>query len=622
LIGTIGRTLVDLPVLMLLVYRPWEPHSANMPRVSQLPHFTEVQLAELGPQEAERLIALKLEQWMGCEAEAAPGFVERITHQAAGNPFYIEELLNYLQDRGIRPGDRESLAQLDLPSTLYSLILSRMDQLAESQQTLMKVASVIGRSFRAAMVWGVYPQLGSIELVRAELQALNEQDLVLLDRPEPELSYLFKHVITQEVAYESLPYSTRAMLHEQIGRYIEATYHATLEQYVNLLSFHYEHSENTAKKREYLLKAAEAAQADYANAAAIDYYEKLLPLLPAEEKVPVLLQLGKVLELTGQWQIAGDRYEQALALAEELGDLTWKAWSDAAMAELLRKQGQYSAATTWLERARDGFQALNDEAGVGQVLHIWGSLAAQQTDLETARARYEDSLAVRQKLKDQSNTAALLSNLGIVARIRGDHAEAQVLHEQALALRHELGDKWAIANSLINLGNVHLDRGDYGAARSQLEEAVALLREIGDRQAIANALHSLGSVTREQGDYLASRDCYRESLTVLWELRDTWLLAHLLEDIGGLAATQGEPERALQLAAAAAALRETIGAPLSTAYQEKLDRMLKPSRQMLGEAGAEKAMTQGRTKTLEQAIEYAFETLVGSDSVSKRGETG
>ncbi len=612
LIETIGRTLVDLPVLMVLVYRPWQPHSGSVPRVSQLPYFTEVRLAELDPQEAERLIASKLEQWVGCEAQAAPGFVDRITHQAAGNPFYIEELLNYLQDRGIRPGD-ESLAALDLPSTLYSLILSRMDQLAESQQTLMKVASVIGRSFRAAMVWGVYPQLGSIELVQGELQALNQQDLVLLDTPEPELSYLFKHVITQEVAYESLPYSTRAMLHEQIGRYIEVTYHATLEQYVNLLAFHYQHSENTAKKREYLLKAAEAAQGDYANAAAIEYYETLLPLLPAEEQVPVLLQLGKVLELTGQWQAAGERYEQALVLAEELGASTWQAWCEAAMAELLRKQGQYSAATAWLERARDRFQALNDEAGVGQVLHIWGSLAAQQTDLDTARARYGDSLAVRRKLRDQSNTAALLSNLGIVARIRGDHEEAQALHQQALTLRQKLGDKWAIANSLINLGNVHLDRGDYGAARSQLEEAVGLLREIGDRQAIANALHSLGSVTRGQGDYSASRDRYRESLTILWELRDTWLLAHLLEDIGGLAATQGQPERALQLAAAAATLRVTIGAPLSTAYQDKLDRMLKPSRQMLGEAVAEKSMAQGRTKTLEQAIEYAFETLVGSD---------
>ena len=127
-------------------------------------------------------------------------------------------------------------------------------------------------------VWGAYPDLAAASVLR-NLDILDSFDLTRLDTPLPELAYLFKHIVTQQVAYESLLYSTRAMLHEQIGLHTERAYPDKLEEYTNLLAFHFEHSENVAKKREYLLKAGEAAQKDYANSAAITYFKKSLPLL-------------------------------------------------------------------------------------------------------------------------------------------------------------------------------------------------------------------------------------------------------------------------------------------------------------------------------------------------------
>ncbi|GAH12312.1 unnamed protein product, partial [marine sediment metagenome] len=222
--------------------------------------FTEIELEEFTPEEAERLIRLKLEQFFGEETDTPADFMDMVTQRAAGNPFYIEEILNYLKDLGVDPHDAERLAGIDLPTSIYSLILSRIDQLNEHQQITLKVASVIGRLFRAAMVWGVYPELGELSGVQNYLEVLNAVELTALDKPEPELVYLFKHVVTQEVAYESLPYATRAALHEQIGGYIEANYGETLDQYLDLLALHYDRSENEDKKREYLRKAGEAAQ--------------------------------------------------------------------------------------------------------------------------------------------------------------------------------------------------------------------------------------------------------------------------------------------------------------------------------------------------------------------------
>jgi adenylate cyclase len=604
----IGRAVADLPVLLVMVYRPPELERLQAPRVSQLAHFTEIRLTDFTPEEAERLITLKLEQFSGPQADVPQMLVERITTRAEGNPFYIEELLNYLRDQGISPQDSGALEQLELPTSLHSLILSRLDQRTESQKITLRVASVVGRLFQAAWLWGMYPDLGTSERVRADLETLCRLDLTQADTPEPELAYIFRHIVTQEVAYESLPYATRAILHEQLAQFIERAYRESVDQFVDLLAYHYEHSENEDKKREYLLKAGEAAQADYANEAAISYYQRVLPLLSPEEQAPVMLNLGEVLQLVGQWREAEELYQQALAVADQLGDRPSQAWCQTAIGELRGwKQGQYAEAAEWLARARATFEELGDHRGVGQVLKLEGTLAVMQGNLEEARDLYEKGLTTLEKVDDKENIANTLNNLAIVARYRGDYEAAQALNEEALRIRSELENKWAIANSLNNLGNVFLDQGDYPTARARLEEAVGLQREIGDRYSIAIALHSLANVTRDQDDYAASRAQYEESLTILWELGERFYLAQALEDMGGLAALQGQHERALRLVGAGATLRETTSAPLSPTYQDKLDKMLAPARQVLGEMAAEKAMAEGRAVPLEQAIDYALQ---------------
>jgi predicted ATPase len=575
-------------------------------RISLLPHFTEILLADFPPEEARSLIRLKLEQFFGSEKKVSRAFVERIVIRSEGNPFYIEELLNYLQDRNIDPEDTQSLDKLDFPTSLQRLILSRIDQLSENQVAALKVASAIGRLFKAAMLWGVYPQLGEWDHLVANLEALSRLELTAREPEEPELTYLFKHVITQEVTYESLQYATRAVLHEQIARYIEKTYPGALDQYLDLLAFHYEQSKNDEKKREYLLKAGQLAQANYANDAAISYFQRLLPLLPSTEQVPVLLKLGQVLELVGRWAEADDIYAQVRQAAEQNGDHLGVARAQAAAGELHRKQGRYAEASSWFAKAQATFEKLGDEAGVASVLNRAGTVAAQQADFERARTLYEHSLAIHWKLYDKRSIGSLLSNLGIIARLQGDYELARKLHEQGLAIRRDLGDRWGISVSLNNLGNVALDQGDYAEARARLEEALALQREVGDKYMIANALNNLGNVARAQGDTPAARNYYSESMRINQGLGAGWQIAYLLEDIGGLAAQVGQATRAVRLVSAAAALRMKIGAPLSPAEQAKLDQLMEPAQKSLDEQIQARSWSEGQAMSLEQAMAEAL----------------
>ena len=491
-------------------------------------------------------------------------------------------MLNYLHDRKIDPQQPEALEQIDLPDSLYSLILSRIDQLSENQKTLLKVASVIGRLFRAAMLWGVYNQFGDEQRLRHDLDTLSALDLTPMDTPEPELAYLFKHVLTQEVAYETLPFATRAILHDQIGQYIENTYPEVLDQYTDILAYHFEHSDNLPKKREYLLKAAQAARADYANTAAITYYRKVLPLLSEERQVGVMLQLGQVYELIGEWKEADEFDRAAEALAQRLHDAPGQAQAQQALGWLLRKQGAYAEAEAWLIHARDSYQQLGDGTGLSHVLadigEIYrlqgkytearvyydeslklaagiaeprprerarahalkgaGTVATWQGDYVTARELNHESLALRRSLGDIPGVATLLNNLGIIARFQRDLAGARQMNEESLTLFREMGDRWAVGQLLNNQACVASDQGEYAEARLLLQESLMIRRQLGDKAGLALSLNTLADVVIDEGKFGDARPLLDESLALNRELGDQTAIAYLIEDYGGVAAAE------------------------------------------------------------------------------------
>ena len=259
---------------------------------------------------------LRLEQVGGSPA-AVEAVAERVTKRAQGNPFYIEELLTYLTERGGELPSVEELERLELPGSLHSLILSRMDRLEETPRATLKVASAVGRSFEAPVLPAVHPELGSDEAVESSLENLRGHEFVLVESEELR-SYEFRHVVTQEVAYGSLPGATRAALHGRIGRFLEARAGDEIERELDVLAHHFWLGDDEERKRSYLVRAGAAAQARYANAAAITYYRRVLPLLEGEERADVLLKLGKALELGGRWQESQETYLAGLTLAEEL----------------------------------------------------------------------------------------------------------------------------------------------------------------------------------------------------------------------------------------------------------------------------------------------------------------
>ncbi len=606
LLDAIAQAIVDLPVLILITYRPPQLEHLREPRVTLAPHFSAVELPAFSPDEAQRLIGLRLTRTYGLAASTSAGLAQSIMQRAEGNPLFIEALVDFVAARGIDPQDTETLAKLDLPTSLQSLVLSRIDRLAESQRITLKVASIIGRVFELPTLWGYYPQLGAESSIRLDLATLGAARLTQQVADEPVLAFAFRHALIQEVVYESLPFAQRAALHQQMGQFIERTFAEQIEQHLDQLAFHYCASQDEAKKREYLLKAGRHAQQLYANAAAIDYYHRVLPLLAEQDQLEVLLDLGRVLELVGRWHEATATYKRALELATRQGSLQPAGSCELALGQLLRKQGEFADATACLVRAKSWYSQRDDSAGIAQVLHHQGTLAAQQGDLDAAKQLYEKGLDIYLQGDDKASVAGLYSNLGIIARRIGDHTLAQKYYRESLRIRRDIGDRWGIGVSLNNLGNLYSAQEDAANARHNLEEALSIFSQVGDRWAIANTLTGLGEVAVEERAYDTACCYFTESIAINRELGDRLALAYLLEALGCLAVIQERPEHGLHLVGAAASLRSAIGAPLSPSEASRLRERLAPARTQLGQEAARAAETTGSALSLDEAIYLAI----------------
>jgi tetratricopeptide (TPR) repeat protein len=561
LLEFIGRNLADLPILLIALYRPSEQAPGPLDWAVRFGHFTEIRLTELEPAQAEQLMRLKLARLTGAAGDVPAGLIEQIMERAQGNPFYIEEMINYIHDRGVDLRDERALQTLDLPDSLHSLIMSRIDRLAENEQITLKVASIVGRQFRAGWLWGSYPELGVPSEVRRYLDRLSRLDLTPLDRPEPELEYLFRHITTQEVAYESLTFALRATLHERVGQFIERSYTATLSQYLDVLAYHYGASRNTDKQRLYFRQAGEATQAAYANTAALDYYQRLLPLLPESEQSVIRRKAGEVLQLIGKWPEAEEMYRQALALAEAAGDRLEQAHCQTELGNLLSYTQSYEEALRWLERARAEFEQLDDYAGMIRVLEYLSLIYVQQSDYAMALERAERQLQLAEARQDKIGISTAVGNVGLVHWSQADYARASIALQQALDSATEAGYQRGMIIAGSNLAGMYAEQGDYAHALVSLRQALDVANDIGYRHAAGVMVGNAGEIYRQQGDYERALACYQHGLQVVTELSDWTIIHNSMLNIAITYAAQGNYRQAEQLFTRTIALGRALNIP-------------------------------------------------------------
>jgi len=169
---------------------------------------------------------------------------------------------------------------------LQAAITNRIDSLDPSQQLTLKVASVIGRIFALRVLEAVHPIEADKPSLPDYMDTLTRLSLTLVESEAPDLAYIFKHAVTQEVAYNLMLYSQRRQLHRAVAEWIEQSNEMNIESYYTLLAYHWsqaaEATEALSKEQavykavEYLEKAGEQAMQTYANQEAVQFFTQAL----------------------------------------------------------------------------------------------------------------------------------------------------------------------------------------------------------------------------------------------------------------------------------------------------------------------------------------------------------
>jgi len=303
-------------------------------------NVSSIALEPLSVEDADTLIGFLL------AVEDLPRSVHaRILERAEGNPFFLEEIVRHLIDEGsiVRAGDRwhaaPGIGDVEIPDTVQGVLAARIDLLEPVEKRALQRAAVVGRVFWPGPVGRLLN--GDRDQLRETLERLQDRELVLSRLTsaiagEPE--FIFKHVLTRDVAYESLPRRDRATAHSAVAEWIEATTGERRDEFAELLAYHYEEAHHSqredslgdtdalerlrTKAFETLMQASENARRRFAVAKAAALAERASAL--AREP----LERAQALEQVGMVAMNDYRGDLAHASFGEAADLRARHHSD------------------------------------------------------------------------------------------------------------------------------------------------------------------------------------------------------------------------------------------------------------------------------------------------------
>lgn len=283
----------------------------------------------LGPIRAEtttlRVAALSREDAvaLACERTGATRIsgplASMLQERAEGNPLFIEQLTYAMRDAGRIVVDNglvraatgvEDLESSIIPDTIQRVITARLDQLPPGEAMTLKVASVIGQRFPLRTLADIYPLPMERSALVGHLETLTRLDLVAPTPAAPEPAYEFRHVITQEVAYNLMLSGQSQRLHRSLAEWHERVYADDLSPFHAFLAHHWRKAGLPARAIDHLELAAAQALRTFANEEAIGFLQQALSLgMEAGLEIEPARLARWHLQL-GEAQVQGSNYRQ------------------------------------------------------------------------------------------------------------------------------------------------------------------------------------------------------------------------------------------------------------------------------------------------------------------------
>ena len=485
----------ELPLLLLVTYRTGA--NLNFHTLSQ-PGSRQITLNDFTPQQARRLIRERLgTDQLPLLLEQRLGLRDRLGRESAVNPLFLEESLqlmlslqvveldkNKYGDGRLRINEAE-LANMQVSDTIYTLLLSRLDQLPAAERGLLQTASVIGREFDLATLVAISPGL-SRETAVDLLNTLVQTDLVLQLSSGLVPTYLFQHNLVHEVVYQSLTYARRQTLHATIADLIIRQSGELLATQYPVLAYHFSQTTQHQDGLKYALAAARDAELTHNYRGAAEFYKQAAHHLEAlgqkagwETAVAVCVARARLLLRLGQFGQTSSMIAEAMKLCLDHNAIDRTLALYNLTAELRLRQARYTEVPGLTNKVINSLLADTPPEEQGRAYLLWGQSLAALGDWAAALRKLSHAETILQPTDQPHLLAPLLMALAEVQTLRQlDDTALQPL-ETALTRLTDETDPLLWGQVQLTLSQVLLRLGRAEAALTAAETAVSRLRAAG-----------------------------------------------------------------------------------------------------------------------------------------------
>jgi predicted ATPase/class 3 adenylate cyclase len=594
LLNLLVDAIANARILLLVNYRPEYRHDWG-----SRTHYTQLRLDPLGRDSAAHMLTALL----GDEPELTP-LKRLIADRTEGNPFFVEEMVQALFERGVIGHDEKlvlkgSLADVKIPSTVQALLASRMDRLPTEEKALLQTLAVIGREFTLPLIRRV---AGSSEAQLERILVDLQRGEFIYEQPAfPDAQYIFKHALTQEVAYNSLLLERREHLHNRVACAIEEISDAHLDEHYGELAHHYGRSGDRPNAIKYLQLAGQQAIQRSAYGEAITHLTvaleslKTLPEMSERVEQELMLQiaLGTALSATRGWaapevesaytrarqlcqragetpqlvavlwglwafyymrlecRVASELAEQLFRLARDTNDPGLLIVAHHAMSNTCFALGEFTRARDHLEQSlalynrREHRHLASLMGGEEPAVVCRTNLAATLWCLgypEQDLQQSHDALSLAQELGSAFNLAFALGMDSIHRQFRRERQIAQQLAEAAIDLATEQGVRFYLVVGSIVRGWAVAEQDDRKAGIAQIEQGVAESRAMGIEAHLPYDLGLLAEAYCKERQSTEGLTAVREALDLVNKTGARYYEAELHRTEGELMLTQSEPD--------------------------------------------------------------------------------
>ncbi len=526
------------PLMILTVYRPEGP--PGLPTIGNF-EFFHIRPSGFSKEDETALI----EGMLGEKTVLPQKLKNLINQKGAGNPYYIEELVHHMVDKNIikQTGEKwrftGDFSAAGIPVTLRGLIQARIDSLKSDSKRVIQNASVIGSEFFFDTLKRVMDRLEeklNLEYSLNELAELSfisgDEEVALVvdetgigDKDDDEAPgssrkfYAFKHVLTRDVAYESLRLSDRRILHQLCAEVIEEKYASNLSNFHTILAEHWEMCGNLEKAVDYYWKVGKKAAETFDNEQALKAYTKIIEFMSDDEIhadfiSKVLEKRGIIFKLIGQMDMAEKDFHRGLLLAGKYNDKAREAAFLLRIGKIDFDRGHYDSAFNKYKSASD-YSRLSFDFFLEALsqLNIGLSLMAKG-EYEEAEKWIMQARRTAQKKENMEVEMLALDSLGRLYYTKADFDDSADCYRQSIELSRELGDRRSESASMTNLAGVFLEKKKYEKAKFYLEQALKIVQETGDRKTECATYNNMANIHIHMKQYDEALELYRRSAQV------------------------------------------------------------------------------------------------------------